>query len=146
MSRGSFFGIGLATNLSTDTRGGERAMEAAIRTIRALSDEEALAWLRANSPVTQSNAALARVWGWNATKVSRRLKAWQEAGTVNRTKLGITAIAPSPVAPPEPPPSPAAPASTTARAPDQAAALTLVIRCTAVVLAATALTLGAVGL
>src|SRR5262245_4823752 len=121
-------------------------MEAAIRTIRALSDDEALTWLRANSPVTQSNAALARVWGWNATKVSRRLKAWQDAGTLNRTKLGITAPAPVSAAPAaSPSPVPQAPAQPE-RSADHGAAPAFVIRSSALVLAITAVALGAVGL
>jgi hypothetical protein len=32
---------------------------------RALSDEEAIEWLVANEPVTQSNGDLARTFGWN---------------------------------------------------------------------------------
>src|SRR5262245_2764334 len=73
-------------------------MDAAVvpirNTPRVFGEDEALAWLRDNGPVQLSNAALARAWGWNATKVSRRLKAWQSAGLIERTRQGITAAAP----------------------------------------------------
>lgn len=92
-------------------------MDAAVvpirNTPRVFGEDEALAWLRDNGPVQLSNAALARAWGWNATKVSRRLKAWQSAGLIERTRQGITAAAPPVAVPasvtaatPEPEPDP----------------------------------------
>jgi len=57
---------------------------------RALSDDEAIAWLVAHAPVTCSNAELARQFGWNDTKVARRLAAWARDGRVVRQFSGLT--------------------------------------------------------
>jgi len=56
---------------------------------RALSDSEAIEWLVAHAPVTASNAELARTFGWNDAKVSRRLAAWRRDGRVVRELSGL---------------------------------------------------------
>src|SRR5262245_56812021 len=101
-------------------RGVMHAAVVPIPNMRAFSDDEALAWLRDNGPVQMSNAALARAWGWNATKVSRRLKAWNDAGLIERAPAGIIAAPPRAPVPADPlptaplpaeaPPTPALPA------------------------------------
>jgi hypothetical protein len=49
-------------------------------------ETEALAWLRLqpDGRVTASAAELARQWGWNRMRASRRLRAWQQAGHIRR--------------------------------------------------------------
>jgi hypothetical protein len=72
-----------------------KLIDAEVVPIRALSDEEALAWLGSNTPVTASNTELARLWGWNDMKVSRRLKAWAGTGKIARSLTGLTVATPS---------------------------------------------------
>jgi hypothetical protein len=69
--------------------------DAAVVAIRALSDEEALAWLASNAPVTASNAELARLWSWNDMKVSRWLRARARDGLIARSGNGIVVLEPS---------------------------------------------------
>src|SRR5262249_36067777 len=134
-------------------------MEAAVVPIpnmRAFSEDEALAWLRDNGPVQQSNAALARAWGWNATKVSRRLTAWSKAGLIERVRNGIIVARPSAPArlgaPAEPPlaETPAAAGGPAVLTPPHAVRTSalppVVVRLAAPLLAAAALALGGVGL
>src|ERR1700684_2852580 len=49
-----------------------------------LSDDQALAWLRQHSPVQVTVTELARGWGWERTRASKRLKAWAESGRIVR--------------------------------------------------------------
>src|SRR5262249_15590764 len=57
-----------------------------------LSDDEALAWLRAQpgGRTTLTNTELARRWGdgWYKMKVGRRLDEWSEAGRIHRDDDG----------------------------------------------------------
>ncbi|SRR5579871_1150990 len=55
--------------------------------IRALSDDEALAWISGKGRMETSAAALARDWDWSPGKVRRRLAGWSSAGLV-RVKPG----------------------------------------------------------
>jgi hypothetical protein len=68
--------------------------EADVVPFLALTDDEALAWLASNAPVRASNAELARLWGFNEMKVSRRLKAWERDGKISRDNAGLTVITP----------------------------------------------------
>jgi len=61
---------------------------------RALTDDEAPALLASNAPVTTSNVELARLWGFNEMKVSRRLKAWERDGKIARDNVALTVITP----------------------------------------------------
>src|SRR5215469_6429397 len=45
-----------------------------------ISEEQALAAMRARPPARVSIAALAREWGWPHDKVSTRLKRWRRSG------------------------------------------------------------------
>jgi hypothetical protein len=58
---------------------------------RPFDDMEALAWLRAqpNGHVTANAAELGRQWGWNRMRAGRRLKAWEEAGLIQRNAGAI---------------------------------------------------------
>jgi hypothetical protein len=53
---------------------------------RAFGDSEALDWLRSrpDGRVTASAAELGRQWGWNRMRPGRRLRTWQEAGSIRR--------------------------------------------------------------
>jgi len=53
---------------------------------RVLADDEALAWLRrqAGGRIEITGAELARRWGWNRTKVYRRVRRWAEQGVISR--------------------------------------------------------------
>lgn len=99
--------------------------------IRALSDEEALAWIGGKGKLETSAAALARDWDWNPSKVRRRLATWSSAGLIKvkpGRQRGQSVIAPvsEPAAPPAarrkravavPPPEPvASPAAETVTA------------------------------
>jgi hypothetical protein len=65
--------------------------------IRALSEDEALAWLAAQQgPVDKPNTMLASCWGWNDVRVGRRLRAWEQAGKIVRSDRGITSETPAP--------------------------------------------------
>src|SRR5271169_1247717 len=66
----------------------------AVVPIRALDDAEALAWLASKAPVANSKTELARAWGWNPTKVSRRLKTWAADGKVARSNGSLTVVTP----------------------------------------------------
>ncbi|HLG82511.1 MAG TPA: hypothetical protein VKY22_15960 [Bradyrhizobium sp.] len=61
---------------------------------RPLDDMEALVWLRSrpDGHVTASAAELARQWGWNRMRASRRLRAWQKAGLIrcNAEEIVVT--------------------------------------------------------
>jgi hypothetical protein len=52
-----------------------------------LGDDDALAWLRVqpDGQVSITISALARQWGWNRTKVRRRLDRWAAEGHITRT-------------------------------------------------------------
>jgi low affinity Fe/Cu permease len=54
--------------------------------IPALSEEEALAWLRRqpDGRITANNAELGRAWNWHRQRVGRWLKSWEKAGFVRR--------------------------------------------------------------
>jgi len=58
--------------------------------MRALTEDEAIAWIVSHAPVSRSNAELARQFGWNDTKVARRLAAWARDGRVVRQFSGLT--------------------------------------------------------
>jgi hypothetical protein len=62
--------------------------------IRALDEEAALAWLRAQpgASTTLPAAELARRWGWQEHRVRRRLNAWQKAGLVRRRGRVVQAV------------------------------------------------------
>jgi len=53
---------------------------------RPFDETEALAWLRSqpNGRITASAAELSRQWGWNRMRAGRRLRAWQNAGYIQR--------------------------------------------------------------
>jgi hypothetical protein len=53
---------------------------------RAFGDSEALDWLHSqpDGRVTASAAELGRQWGWNRMRPGRRLRTWQEAGSIRR--------------------------------------------------------------
>ncbi len=53
----------------------------------ALGDEEVLAWLRDRRPVQMTVTELAKLWGWERTRASKRLKAWAETGLIDRSTL-----------------------------------------------------------
>jgi len=97
--------------------------------IRALSDDEALAWIAGKGKTETSAAALARDWGWNDSKVRRRLASWSSAGVIKvkpGRRRGQSVITPVPASdaaapagrlgqatsPPEPVATPAADATT----------------------------------
>jgi len=65
--------------------------EADVVPIRALTEDEALAWVVSHAPVSASNAELARRWLWNDMKVSRRVKTWVADGRIERSPNGLTA-------------------------------------------------------
>jgi hypothetical protein len=58
----------------------------------SLDDLEGLTWLRAQPEgrVAVNAAKLGRQWGWNRTRTSRRLKAWEQAGPIRRNAEAIT--------------------------------------------------------
>src|SRR5215472_14465073 len=56
--------------------------------IRALSDDDALAWIVGKGKVETSAAALARDWLWSPSKVRRRLASWSSAGLI-KVKPGL---------------------------------------------------------
>jgi hypothetical protein len=65
--------------------------------IRALSDEEALAWIAGKGKTETSAAALARDWDWSPSKVRRRLATWSSAGVIKvkpGRRRGQTVITP----------------------------------------------------
>jgi hypothetical protein len=71
--------------------------------IRALDEGQALAWLR-NQPggrTTLSGAELARRWGWDRRRVSRRLREWKKAGVVRGRGSSITVVENAPPTVPE---------------------------------------------
>ncbi len=67
--------------------------------IRALADEDALAWIVGQGQLETTGTALARDWGWTRSKVRRRLAGWSAAGriTIKAGRRGRTVI--TPVAP-----------------------------------------------
>jgi hypothetical protein len=60
--------------------------------IRTLDDEEALAWLKAQSGerTTLPPAELGRRWGWPRQRAGRRLKAWAKQGLITRRGRAVT--------------------------------------------------------
>src|SRR5215472_6074760 len=68
--------------------GATATSETNIVPIRALSDEEALAWLVGKARIETSAAALARDWLWSPSKVRRRLASWSSAGLI-KVKPGL---------------------------------------------------------
>jgi len=68
--------------------GATATSETNIIPIRALSDEEALAWIVGKGKVETSAAALARDWLWSPSKVRRRLASWSSAGLI-KVKPGL---------------------------------------------------------
>ncbi len=113
----------------------------AVVPIRALGDAEALAWLASKAPVANSNTELARAWGWNPTKVSRRLKTWAADGKVARSNGSLTVVTPTAAAG-------AANVGQNVVVPAKAAAgeAPFGVRLVRAVLVATALALGVIGL
>ncbi len=65
--------------------------------IRALSDNEALAWIVAQRQLETTGTALARDWDWTRSKVRRRLANWSAAGliTVEPGRHGRKVITPA---------------------------------------------------
>jgi len=59
-------------------------MTDAIIPLRSFTDEEAQAWLRLHSGTQLTVSEIARMWRWERTRASRRLKAWAEAGQIVR--------------------------------------------------------------
>src|SRR5579871_5737936 len=53
---------------------------------RPFDEAEALTWLRSrpDGRITASAAELSRQWGWNRMRAGRRLRAWQNAGYIQR--------------------------------------------------------------
>jgi hypothetical protein len=64
--------------------------------LKPLSDEKAIAFLRTQGS-SLTHAALAQRWGWERSKVTRRLQAWEKAGYITRDgdTLVVTDSAPS---------------------------------------------------
>jgi hypothetical protein len=62
--------------------------------IRAMSDEEALAWLRAQpgARTTLRPFELAQRFGWSRQRASKRIQAWLKAGRVARRGGAIVAV------------------------------------------------------
>jgi hypothetical protein len=83
--------------------------ETKIVPIRALSDDDALAWIMSRGRIETSGAALARDWDWTPSKVRRRLANWSAAGHIKvaRGSKGRSVISPAvtPVAEPPAPPA-----------------------------------------
>ena len=52
---------------------------------RPLAEKDALAWLLAKPSIETTVSELSRQWGWNRTKVLRRLKRWTDDGHLIRT-------------------------------------------------------------
>jgi hypothetical protein len=52
---------------------------------RPLTEKDALAWLLAEPSIETTVSELSRQWGWNRTKVLRRLKPWADDGYLIRT-------------------------------------------------------------
>src|SRR5215467_16218496 len=52
---------------------------------RPLTEKDALAWLLAKPSIETTVSELSRQWGWNRTKVLRRLKRWADDGYLIRT-------------------------------------------------------------
>jgi hypothetical protein len=52
---------------------------------RPLTEKDALAWLLAKPSIETTVSELSRQWGWNRTKVLRRLKRWTDDGHLIRT-------------------------------------------------------------
>src|SRR5215467_4492018 len=52
---------------------------------RPLTEKDALAWLLAKPSIETTVTELSRQWGWNRTKVLRRLKRWADDGYLIRT-------------------------------------------------------------
>src|SRR5262249_27455609 len=62
---------------------------------RVYTDDEALEDLLSIGRTSMTGSALARQWGWNDMRVSRRLRAWEESGLITRRNGEIvTAITP----------------------------------------------------
>src|SRR5215468_4912614 len=51
---------------------------------RVYTDDEALEDLLSIGRTSKTGSALARQWGWNDMRVSRRLRAWEESGLITR--------------------------------------------------------------
>src|SRR5262252_2869946 len=85
--------------------GATAASQTNIVPIRALSDDEALAWIASKGKPEKTATALAREWDWNPAKVRRRLANWSSTGLIEVTQglrgrmliapLARTAAAPS---------------------------------------------------
>jgi hypothetical protein len=73
----------------------EAGATAEIAPLKPMDEAAALAWLR-SQPHGRTNllpAALGERWGWHALVVGRRLKAWERAGLIKRTRGGkITVV------------------------------------------------------
>jgi hypothetical protein len=67
-------------------------MTEAIISIRPLTDDEALAWLRARPDDQMSASELSRRWSWPRTKVRRRLEAWRSAGLIGRAGQEVATL------------------------------------------------------
>ena len=67
---------------------------------RPFNETEALTWLRSqpNGRITASAAELNRQWGWNRMRAGRRLRAWENAGYIQRNAGEVvvtTSVTPS---------------------------------------------------
>lgn len=51
---------------------------------RRLTDDQAFAWLAANSPLTMTCTALAQQFGWHRNTVGAKLRHWADAGKIER--------------------------------------------------------------
>lgn len=59
-----------------------------------LSEDQAIAWLRAQGRVTVTAAELGRRWGWHRQRVGRRLRAWHMAGEIQWFEAEKTIVTP----------------------------------------------------
>jgi hypothetical protein len=84
---------------------------AEVAPLHPFDEQSALAWLR-SQPDGRTNllpGALGERWGWHALVVGRRLKAWERAGLIKRTRSGkITVVDGAEISTPRPPTRPKA--------------------------------------
>src|SRR5689334_4908712 len=67
---------------------------AAVVSIRALSEDQALAWLRAQGRVTVTAAELGRRWNWHRQRVGRKLRTWHSRGDITWFEQEKTIVTP----------------------------------------------------
>jgi hypothetical protein len=68
--------------------------ETNVTTLRPMSDEEALSWLRSQpgGRISARPGALGRRWNWHHRRVSGRLNAWARDGLIRRRQNAITVL------------------------------------------------------